>query len=507
MKIKGEVYLIGAGPGDPGLITIKGKECLEKADVVVYDYLVNSKLLAYAKEDTEIIYAGKRKGNTEMPQEFINQLLVRKAKEGKIVARLKGGDPFIFGRGGEEAEALFEAGISFEIVNGVTSAFAVPAYAGIPLTHRDFTSSFAVVTGHEDPTKEKSALPWEALSKIGTIVFLMGATRIEENMKKLIEHGKPPGTPAAFIAWGTLPTQKTVIGTIGEIWKIVKEQNMRPPAVIVVGEVVRLREVLNWFETKPLFGKKIVVTRARSQASELTKLLEEQGAEVIEFPTIEIVPPASWKGMDRSINNLSTYDWIIFTSANGVHFFSERLKSNGKDVRELKGIKIATIGEQTANAVEKIGLRVDIVPDEYRAEGLIESFKKIDVKGKRFLIPRAKEAREVLPQELQKMGAVVHVVKAYETKKPAIEKVKKIKEMLKRGEIDVVTFASSSTVKNFISALGKDNKLLLNSTIACIGPITAQPLKKIEIEPEIICNKYTVEELVREIVGYFGQNA
>lgn len=503
MEKRGAVYLIGAGPGDPGLLTIKGKECLEKADVVVYDYLVNPKLLGYAKEGAEIIYAGKRKGNTEMPQEFINQLLVDKAKEGKTVARLKGGDPFIFGRGGEEAEALFQAGIPFEIVNGVTSAFAAPAYAGIPLTHRDFTSSFAVVTGHEDPTKEKSALPWEVLSRVGTVVFLMGATRIEENMKKLIEYGKPPDTPAAFVAWGTLPKQKTVTGTIGEIGKIVKEQNMRPPAVIVVGEVVKLREVLNWFETKPLFGKKIVVTRARSQASELTKLLEEQGSEVIEFPTIEIVPPASWEEMDRSINNLSTYDWIIFTSANGVLFFFERLKKNGKDVRELKGIKIATIGEQTANAVQNIGLNVNMIPDEFRAEGLIEVFKKMDVRGKRLLIPRAKEAREVLPQELQKMGAEVHVVTAYETKIPAPGKTEELKEMLKRGEIDVVTFASSSTVRNFLSALGSDKKLLLSSTAACIGPITAETLREAGINPEIVCKKYTTEELVREIVSYF----
>jgi uroporphyrinogen III methyltransferase/synthase len=504
MDKKGKVYLIGAGPGDPGLLTIKGKECLEKADVVVYDYLVNPKLLQYAKEGAEIIYGGKRKGNTDLPQEVINLLLVNKAKEGKTVARLKGGDPFIFGRGGEEAEALFEYGITFEIVTGVTSASAVPAYAGIPLTHRDFTSSFAVVTGHENPAKEKSALPWEALTKIGTLVFLMGATRIEENMKKLIEHGKPPDTPAAFIAWGTLTKQTTVTGTISEIGKIVKESNLnRLPATFVVGEVVKLRETLNWFETKPLFGKKVIVTRTRIQASALVKLLEEQGAEAIEFPAIEIVPPQSWDEIDRAIEDLGSYHWIIFTSVNGVELFFKRLKTKRKSIMELKGVQITTIGEQTAKAVKSLGLNVDVIPYEFSAEGIVESFRETDIKGKRILIPRAKEAREILPVELQKMGAEVHVVTAYETKKPEVERVKELKEMLRCGEIDVVTFASSSTVKNFLSILGGEVELITKSTIACIGPITAEPLRDIGIEPQIISGKYTIEELVREIVNYF----
>lgn len=505
MSKKGKVYLIGAGPGDPGLLTIKGKECLEKSDVVVYDYLVNPRLLEYVKEGTEIIYAGKRKGNAELTQEVINRILVNKAKGGKTVARLKGGDPFIFGRGGEEAEALFEYGIPFEIVPGITSALAVPAYAGIPLTHRDFTSSFAVVTGHENPAKEKSALPWEALAKIGTLVFLMGATRIEENMKKLIEYGKPPDTPAAFITWGTLTKQRTVTGTIGEIGRIVKESNLnRLPATIVVGEVVNLRETLNWFERKPLFGKKVLVTRTRRQASAIVRLLEEEGAEAIEFPTIEIVPPDSWDEMDNAIENLGLYDWIIFTSVNGVEFFFKRLKIKKKGLTELKGIRIATIGEQTGRAVENRGLRVDIIPYEFSAEGVVESFREIDIKGKQILIPRAKEAREVLPIELQKMGAKVNIAAAYKTEKPNPEKVEEMKERLRGGEIDVVTFASSSTVRNFLSIFGEDRELLLKSTIACIGPITAGPLREIGIEPQIVPKKYTIEELVRSIVDYFS---
>jgi uroporphyrinogen III methyltransferase / synthase len=505
MSKKGKVYLIGAGPGDPGLLTVKGKECLEKADVIVYDYLVNPRILGYAKEGTEIIYAGKRKDNIELPQEGINRILVNKAKEGKTVARLKGGDPFIFGRGGEEAEALFEHGIPFEIVTGVTSVSAVPAYAGIPLTHRDFTSSFAVVTGHENPAKEKSALPWEALAEIGTLVFLMGVTRIEENMKRLIEHGKPPDTPAAFIAWGTLTKQRTVTGTISEIGKIVKESNLnRLPAIVVVGEVVKLREILNWFETKPLFGKKVLVTRTRKQASTLVKLFEEEGAETVEFPTIEIIPPESWDELDRAIENLGLYNWLIFTSVNGVEFFFERLKVKNKSTVEFKGVKIATIGEQTGRAVENLGLGVDIIPHEFRAEGVIESFKEIDIKGKRILIPRAEEAREILPVELQKMGSEVNVVTAYRTKKPDPERIEEVKEMFRDREIDVLTFASSSTAKNFLSIFGKDKELLLKSTIACIGPITAEPLREIGIEPQIIPKKYTIEELVREIVDYFN---
>ena len=503
MNKNGIVYLIGAGPGDPGLFTIKGKECLEKANVVIYDYLVNPALLEYAQEKAEKIYVGKERKSREIPQEQINQLLINKAKSGNIVARLKGGDPFIFGRGGEEAEALAKSQIPFEIVPGITSASAVPAYAGISLTHRDFTSSFIVATGHEDPTKEKSNLSWEALAKTGTVVFLMGVTKIEENMKRLIEFGKPPQTPVAVISWGTLPKQQTITGTIAEIGKKVKEKRVKPPGIVVVGEVVNLRETINWFETKPLFGKKVLVTRARNQASVAVKLLEEQGAEAIEFPTIEIVPPESWDELDRAIDSLNTYDWIIFTSVNGVLFFLERLKKNRKDLRELKGIKIATIGEQTAKSVENLGLDVDIIPNDYRAEGIVQSFRAIDMKAKRILIPRAKEAREMLPVELARMGADVQIVAAYETKKPSSKKTEEIRELLKEGKIDIVTFASSSAVKNFLSIFDNDREILSKTVVACIGPITAEAFREFAIRPAIICKKYTIEELTREIVYYF----
>ncbi|HEY7535186.1 MAG TPA: uroporphyrinogen-III C-methyltransferase [Thermodesulfobacteriota bacterium] len=499
----GIVYLIGAGPGDPGLFTIKGQEYLAKANIIIYDYLVNPSILNYAQPEAEIIYAGKQTGSKEMSQEEINLLLVDKAKSGKIVARLKGGDPFIFGRGGEEAEILFDHAIPFEIVPGITSASAVPAYAGIPLTHRDFNSSFAVVTGHEDPSKNESNLPWAALANIGTVVLLMGVGKIEESMKQLIESGKSPNTPAALITWGTLPKQRTVTGTIGNLGKLAKEKDIRPPAIIVVGEVVNLRNKLNWFESKPLFGKKILVTRARKQASYFVKLLEEQGAETIEIPMIEIAPPRSYKQVDRAIDNLSRYNWIIFTSVNGVEFFFNKFKEARKNIIEFKGINIATIGEKTAKAIENYGLTADIIPKDFKAEGLIESFRKINIKAKKILIPRAKDARETLPAELRKMGAKVDVIIVYETKKPNTDEIRQIKKMLNQGAIDVITFTSSSTVKNFFSTVGKEKKLLSKSIFACIGPITAKTLSELGIEPQIICKKYTIEELAREIIGYF----
>lgn len=509
MSKQGFVYLIGAGPGDPGLLTIKGKECLEKADVLVYDYLVNPSLLQLAKKEAEKIYVGKKNNPKRVSQEEINKILIEKAREGKIIARVKGGDPFIFGRGGEEAEELSRHGIPFEIIPGVSSISAVPAYAGIPITHRNLTSSFAVITGHEYPEKEKSSIPWEALSKIETLVLLMGVRRLEGIIKKLIEHGKPPDTPIAVITWGTLPRQKTFTGTIGEIGLMLREESIKPPAVIVIGKVVNLRNIINWFETKPLFGKRILVTRAKKQAGLLSRLLSEEGADVIEFPTIEITPPESWSELDRAIEDLGNYDWIVFTSVNGVLFFFERLKALKRDIRDLKGIKIATIGEQTAKAVRELGIHVDIVPEDFRAEGIVESFKSINIEGKKILIPRAKEARETLPTELSKMGARVYIAQAYQTRIPqSLEFAEKINTLLLEKKIDVITFTSPSTVRNFLSILGNDKIALLNSKIACIGPVTAEYLRGLGIEPHIICKKrYTIEELVKEIVSYFRDSS
>jgi len=503
MKKRGIVYLIGAGPGDPGLITVKGKKCLEKADVVVYDHLVNTELLDYVGKDAEIIYVGKKRGIKEFSQSDINKILIKKAKKKKIIARLKGGDPFVFGRGGEEAQELAKNAIRFEIIPGVSSPSGVPAYAGIPITHRNYTSSFAVVTGHKKIGSEDDSTPWEALAKIGSVVFLMGVDRLNHNMKKLIEYGKSPQTPVAVIAWGTLPKQKTVTGTIGEIGKAASDQKIKPPGLVVVGDVVNLRSQINWFERKPLFGKKVLVTRARVQSDSFVELLQEEGAEVVVFPTIEIVPSKTFRELDNAVKEIGTYDWLIFTSVNGVRYFFERLRKKKQDLRSLKEIKIAAIGGKTALAVNKQGLHVDLKPHEYRAEGLIDKFKTIDLRGSRILLPRAKVARSILPTALKKMGAVVNVVTAYETKKPNSKDIKRVEKILKNGPIDIIAFTSSSTVINFFSIFGMSKTKFSRSKIACIGPITADTVRQIGIKPHIVSKKYTTEELANEIVDYY----
>jgi len=503
MKKSGVVYLIGAGPGDPGLLTLKGKEILERADVIVYDYLVNPALLKYAKNRAEILYVGKRAGQEEATQKEINSLLVKKSSEGNTVARLKGGDPFVFGRGGEEAEALHKENIVFEIVPGVTSASSVPAYAGIPLTHRDHTSSFAVVTGHENPGKEETSVPWKALSEIGTVVFLMGVRNLSRNMKRLIKAGKDKNTPAAIITWGTYPSQVTVTGTVGDIaGKVKQRKDVGAPAIVVVGGVVTLREIADWYETKPLFSKSVLVTRPKEQAEHFVRLLESEGARAIEYPTIEIKAPASFRALDRSIKNLRDYDWIVFTSVNGVSAFLERLRVKGKDLRELYGIKIAAIGEKTAESLELAGIGVDEVPGDFRAEGLIEIFSAMKVEGSKFLIPRAKAARTILPDTLRRMGALVEVAPSYETVQPPDRDTKRIKKLIKDGGIDVLTFTSSSTARNFFDQIGNIPK---DTVIACIGPITAGTVRELGYDTEIMPDKYTVEALSRAITDYYSK--
>ncbi len=501
MKNSGVVYLIGAGPGDPGLLTLKGKEILERADVIVYDYLVNPALLKFAKNSAEILYVGKKPGEKEATQKEINALLLKYAAAGKNVARLKGGDPFVFGRGGEEAQALNKGKIVFEIVPGVTSAASVPAYAGIPLTHRDHTSSFAVVTGHENPGKEETSIPWKALSDIGTVVFLMGVRNLAGNMRRLVKAGKNKDTPAAIITWGTYPAQVTVTGTVDDIAKKVKRRkDVGAPAILVVGGVVALREIANWYETKPLFSKRVLVTRPKEQAEHFVRLLESEGARTITYPTIEIKAPASFRVLDRAIKNIRKYDWILFTSVNGVSWFLERLRVKGKDLRELYGIKIAAIGEKTAESLERSGIGVEIVPRDFRAEGLIDIFSGMDVEGSKFLIPRAKTARSILPDTLRRMGALVDVAPAYETVPPQSQDIKSIKKIIKDGDIDVLTFTSSSTARNFFDQVGKIPK---DTVIACIGPITAGTVRELGYDTEIMPDKYTVEALSRAISEHF----
>lgn len=499
---KGKVYLVGAGPGDPGLLTLKGKALLEKAQVVVYDYLANPELLKYCPEECEFIYVGKKGGAHTMSQEEINQLLVQKAKEGKLVVRLKGGDPFLFGRGGEEIEELVKEGIPFEVVPGITSAIAVPAYAGIPVTHRDYTSTLAIITGHEAEGKEESRIDFKALAKIGTLVFLMGVKNLPNIVENLLREGKSPETPVAVIQWGTTPRQKTATGTLETILDEVKKQGISAPAIIVVGEVVKLREKFNWFEKRPLFGKRIVITRTREQASKLKEALIELGAEVIEIPTIEVRPLFNEKTYE-TLRNLKNYHWLVFTSENGIRFFFSALFETGLDVRALGGIKIAVIGPATKEALKTYGILPDLMPEKnFTQEGLISAFEKEELSGKRVLYVRARVAREVLSEGLKARGALLEVLPIYETLKPK-DSGERLKEAFEKG-ISAITFTSSSTVENFFELL-KERDLFLPEgvVLASIGPVTSASIRKFGLEPTIEAKEYTIPGLVRALVEYF----
>jgi uroporphyrinogen III methyltransferase/synthase len=500
----GKVYLIGAGPGDPGLFTLKGKRCLEEADVVAYDALANRRLLAHAKPGAEMIYVGKRGGQHALPQEEIGRLLVARARAGKVVARLKGGDPFIFGRGGEEAEEVAAAGVPFEVVPGVTSAVAAPAYAGIPLTHREFTSTVAFVTGHEDPTKEDTSIAWDKIATgVGTLVFFMGVGQLPEIVKRLVEHGRSPETPAAVIRWGTRAEQHVVTGTLATL--VERSVGVKPPALIVVGEVVALREKLRWFEDKPLFGRRILITRAREQASVFAERLEAAGAEVAEFPAIQIEPPESWAPLDVAVARLREYRWVIFTSANGVRFFWDRLRAAGRDVRDLFGITVCAIGPATAAALLDHGIRADVIPAEFKAEALVNAVGSEQVQGARILLARAAEAREVIPEELARRGAVVDVVPAYRTVKSTAN-ADELRALLRDGKIDAVTFTSSSTVRYFLDLAGDESaRLLQGVVVASIGPITAETAARHGIVSHIVPGSYTIPALADALVRHFQQ--
>lgn len=502
---EGIVYLIGAGPGDPGLITVKGRERIAQADVVVYDYLANPKLLEYARPDAQVIYVGKMGGDHTKTQDEINDIIVEHCRAGKKIARLKGGDPYIFGRGGEEAEELVKAGLKFEVVPGVTAASAATAYSGIPLTHRDHTATVAFVTGHEDPTKERSKIHWDKLAtSVGTIVFYMGIKNLPNIVENLIKNGRDPKTPAAVIRWGSTPDQRTVTGSLENIERLAREAGIKPPALTVVGEVVSLKPTLDWYEKKPLFGRKIVVTRAREQASGFAELLAESGADVIEFPTIEIMPPKSWEALDRALDRIQEYDWIVFTSVNGVGHFVKRLFDRDMDIRDLKGLKILAIGPKTAEAVREYGVKVDFVPKEYRAESIIEGMGEENIRGKNILIPRAKVAREVLPDEMRRLGAQVTIAECYETVKPESNK-EKVRALFAEKRIDAVTFTSSSTVENFVSMWGEEEalKLMEGVAVASIGPITSDTARKLGLSPSIEPEKYTTAALAAELIAHF----
>jgi uroporphyrinogen III methyltransferase/synthase len=498
------VYLVGAGPGDYKLISVRGLEYLEQADAVVYDRLADPRLLQHVRADAELIYVGKASSQHTMKQQDINQLLVDLARQGKKVVRLKGGDPFVFGRGGEEALELVKNGLAFEIVPGITSAIAVPAYAGIPVTHRGIATSFAVVTGHEDPTKAASTIHWDKLATgVDTLVFLMGLENLVFITSKLVENGRAADTPAAIIRWGTKPEQRVLLTTVGKAAEDAKQHNFKPPAIFLVGEVCKLRAELAWFDQKLLFGKQILVTRAREQASALTSQLEDLGAQCLEAPAIKIAPPDSYQPLDEAIGKLSQYDWIIFTSVNGVAAFFARLSEAGQDGRALASNKVAAIGSQTAEQLRQHGIIADLVPMEFRAEGIMEALEPQLVAGMKVLIPRALVARNLLPEKLAAMGVAAQVVTAYQTIAADTDD-QNLVDKIRRGEIELITFTSSSTVTNLLHLLGAEGRELVKQVkVACIGPITAETCLEQGIKPTIIARQYTIQGLVSAISDYY----
>ena len=509
-----KVYLVGAGPGDPGLITVRGMQLLQRAEVIVYDYLASRKLLKYVPKDAEFIYAGKRGGVKHThTQAEINQMLIDRALSGRLVVRLKGGDPFIFGRGGEEIEELVKAGIPFEVVPGVTSATAAATYAGIPITHREYTSTVAFVTGHEDPTKKNSNIAWDKLATgVGTIVVYMGIKNLASIAEKVIKYGRDPQTPVAVVRWASTSEQRTVVGNLENIAEIVRKNNIKPPSLVIIGEVVNLRDTINWYEKRPLFSKRLVVTRTRDQASELVNLLENYGAECIEYPTISLEPVDSYEILDLALAEIYTWHWIIFTSINAVDYFFRRLFELGKDVRDLKGPKVAAVGRVTAEALAIRGIKADLLPEEFTGDGLAETLINEGVTGLNILIPRALKAREILPERLSSAGAAVTVAPVYQNVLPKSttdgQFEDDLRQSLEEKRVDMVTFTSSSTVKNFVKLLdisGPDElqKLMSGVAVATIGPITGKTAENYGLTVDVQPPEYTIPGLVESIVKYF----
>jgi len=486
------VYLVGAGPGDPSLITCKGRSILQRADVVLHDHLANEALLRLAPPNAELIYVGKKKAVHAHTQEEICAMMIDRARRGLTVVRLKGGDPFIFGRGGEEAEALADAGIPFEVVPGVTSPLGIAAYTGVPLTHRDHTSVVTFVTGHD-----VEHIDWNKIGSAETLVIFMGLTTFAQIATEIMARGRSPETPAIAVRWGTRPDQETIAGTLATLPRLIQERGLKPPATIIVGEVVKLREKLNWYERLPLFGRRIVVTRARDQAEALSGTLRALGAGVIEMPAIEIVSAAGYGPLDRAIVEPASYDWLIFTSANGVRYFMERLDQSRQDLRALRA-RICAIGDATRNAVAALHLKVDLMGEEFVAESLVEAFRTVDLTGKRVLLPRAAVARDILPQKLRERGACVDVVEAYRTLVPA-GLAKQAEEVFSaQHKPDWITFTSSSTVQNFVRVASRD--VLSGVKVSSIGPVTSATAKKLGLQISVEAKVFTSDGLVAAIL-------
>ncbi len=489
----GIVYIVGAGPGDPELITVKGRRVLGLADCVLYDHLANDALLELAPPGAERLYVGKKRADHSHSQDEICAMMIERARRGLTVVRLKGGDPSVFGRGGEEAEALADAGIPFEIVPGVTSALGIAAYAGVPLTHREHTSAVTFVTGHD-----VAHIDWDKVGASETLVVFMGLTHTREIAREIVSRGRSPETPAMAVRWATRPCQQTVVGTLADLADRVESARMKPPATVVIGEVVRLRDKLNWFERLPLFGTRVVITRASAQAPALRERLQALGADAIDLPVISLQPPADPRPLDAAIARLPEYDWIIFTSVNGVRFFMDRLDASAADLRSLRA-RICAIGSATRQAVEDLHLKVDLMPREYVAEAVVEALKAHDLQGRRILLPRAAVARDLIPAALANAGARVDVVEAYRNELPA-GAAARAQEIFRPGEEpDWITFTSSSTVDNFVRIAGAD--ALRHTRTASIGPVTSASLRTHGIEPAVEAREFTIDGLVEAIAN------
>ncbi len=495
----GIVYLVGAGPGDPGLMTLRGSELLGRADIVVYDALVNAELLRLASAETELIYAGKRSREHAMSQAELNDLLVGRAREGKVVVRLKGGDPYVFGRGGEEAEALRESGVAFEVVPGISSVVAAANYAGIPLTHRDCCSGFAVITGHEDPEKPDSMIDWRHFAGMpGTKVVLMGMELLRAICDRLVACGMPSATPVGIVRWGTTGRQEVLTGTLNDIADRAKEAGMRAPAITVIGEVVRRRRQLNWFEERPLFPQRVVVTRTRKQASQLSRRLFELGADVLEIPTIRIGPPKRKELLVDALASLGEYDWLVFTSPNGVESFFRYFFRVFDDIRALGNLRIAAVGPATAAKIEALHLCVDAMPKKYLTKEVVNAIQEREsIDHLKILLARAEVAGEELPRLLTESRAIVDDVPVYETQLEEEDRTGAAARFRESGA-DWITFSSSSTVANFhqrfdLTAIKRKHPAV---KLASIGPETSSALRKLGQQPDIEAEEHTIAGLV-----------
>ena len=527
--MKAKVYLTGAGPGDPALLTLKAKRVIEKADVILYDRLANNRFLEYASSDAEKIYVGKKAAEHHYTQAEIEALMIEKVGEEKIVCRLKGGDPFVYGRGGEEALKLKEAGVDFEIIPGISSSLAVPLYAGIPLTQRHLASSFAVITGHEAADKEESTIEIEKIAAaVDTLVVLMGVGKLAQTVARVLAAGRSPETPAALVRWGSRSRQQTIKGTLSNIVQKVEKANFKPPAVIIIGDVVNLRDKLAWFENKKLLGKNILVTRPKRQAVSFVEMIEAEAGNAVLAPTIEIKAAKNSEALQKAVKNLDKYNHLIFTSVNGVKYFMEALNKEQLDLRALAGIKIMTIGSKTAAELKTNGIRADFIPDDYSTAGILKYLKQLESENKirlsqaSFLLPRADIAPQLLEEELKKMGAEVENVEAYRTE--AVGLKEDLLQQLQREELDLLTFTSSSTVENFISGLEKliksQNKFSKNDLneieeqklwqqlkeipAACIGPVTAEKAEEYGLNVKITAAEYTIEGLFAAVLNYYS---